>query len=168
MFIYIYKSTVHTAPTLLIIGDDSSRDSLTNSYKMSKEILLCTINLSNTTTTLNSNTDIKVSESVSTKKENRLNSLHLKALGLHDINRLTIELHDALTQFAVSYSNSSFLKYVVRMDFINKATSKLTYLTTKSLDRIFSLFRRHFLSTLCDREIRWKSKWVGVIGEHLW
>ena len=90
LLIYIYKSITKRFPTLLIIGNNSSRDSLTNSYKMKSELQSFTINLSNTTTTLNSNTDIKVSKSISTKKKNRLNSLHLKTFGLHDINRLTI------------------------------------------------------------------------------
>jgi hypothetical protein len=70
---------------------------------------MSTINLSNTTSTLNGDTDIESSKSVSTEKKNRLNSLHLEALRTHDINGLTIELHDSLTGLAVSNSNSGLL-----------------------------------------------------------
>ena len=102
-------------PTLLIEGNNSSRDSLTNSYEIMHEQPLNTIDLSNTTSSLDSNTNVEVSESLSSEKEHRLQSLHLEALRLKDVNRLTVQLHDSLSLFAMSHSNSSLLYQEIRL-----------------------------------------------------
>ena len=70
-----------------------------------------TINLSDATSSLDSDADVEVSESLSTKKENGLNSLHLHTLGLHDVNGLAVQLHDSVAVLAVSNGNSGLLNH---------------------------------------------------------
>ena len=66
-----------------------------------------TIDLSDTTTTVDSDTDIDVGELIGTEKKNGLDSLQFEALGLDDINGGTIDLDETVTGLAVSNSNSS-------------------------------------------------------------
>ena len=113
---------LHNNNTFLIVSNNSSGNSLTNSYNFKTQYSQSTINLSDTTTTLNGDTDIKISESLSTEKKNRLDSLHLKAFRLHDINGLSIEFHNTLTQLAMSNSNGSFLKHAMRLHYNNYHT----------------------------------------------
>ena len=82
--------------------------------------LLPTINLSNATSSLDSDADVEVSKSLSSQKENGLNSLHLHTLGLHDVNGLTVQLHDSVAVLAVSNGNSGLLNH--RLDKIEQNT----------------------------------------------
>lgn len=68
-----------------------------------------TIDLSDTTTTVDSDTDIDVGELIGTEKKNGLDSLQFEALGLDDINGGTIDLDETVTGLAVSNSNSCLL-----------------------------------------------------------
>lgn len=68
-----------------------------------------TIDLSDTTTTADSDTDIDVGELIGTEKKNGLDSLQFEALGLDDINGGTIDLDETVTGLAVSNSNSCLL-----------------------------------------------------------
>ena len=110
-----------------------------------------TVNLSNATTTLNSNTDVEVSESFSTKKKDGFNGLHLKTFGLHDINGLAIELHNTLTSSAVSNGNGSFLNRE-RDGQIAEKQPKIQFLTlrpkawTEGLACSEDISKAHFLS----------------------
>ena len=68
-----------------------------------------TVDLSNATSSLNGDADVEVGKSLSTKEENGLNSLHLHTLGLHDVDGLTVQLHDSMSVLAVSDGNSGLL-----------------------------------------------------------
>ena len=70
-----------------------------------------TINLSDATSSLDSDADVEVSKSLGSQKKNGLNSLHLHTLGLHDVNGLTVQLHDSVTVLAVSNGNSGLLNH---------------------------------------------------------
>ena len=98
-------------PTLLVEGDDGSRDGLADSCG-SFLPSFPTIDLSNATTTLHSDADIEIGEALGTEKEHGLNSLHSHALGLHHVNGLAIELHDSVTILAVSNGDGSLLRKV--------------------------------------------------------
>lgn len=98
-------------PTLLVEGDDGSRDGLTDSCTSSLPSFP-TIDLSNATTTLHSDADIEIGEALGTEKEHGLNSLHSHALGLHHIDGLAVEFHDSVTVLAVSNGNSGLLQRV--------------------------------------------------------
>ena len=107
--------------------------------------------------------DVKVSKSISTKKKDGFNGLHLKAFGLHNINGLTIELHDTLTSGAVSNSNGSFLKQ--GLDNFRKSLMYLyfnAYLTTEGLDGMLSFSRHEALHTIILKT-RIKMTAVGII-----
>ena len=98
-------------PTLLVEGDDGSRDGLADSCASSLPSFP-TIDLSNATTTLHSDADVEVGESLSTEKEHGLDGLHSHALGLHHVDGLAVELHDSVTVLAVSNGNSGLLQRV--------------------------------------------------------
>lgn len=98
-------------PTLLVEGDDGSRDGLADSCASSLPSFP-TIDLSNATTTLHSDADVEVGESLSTEKEHGLDGLHSHALGLHHIDGLAVEFHDSVTVLAVSNGNSGLLQRV--------------------------------------------------------
>ena len=98
-------------PTLLVEGDDGSGDGLADSYA-SLLPFSTTIDLSNATTTLHSDADVEVGESLSTEKEHGLDGLHSHALGLHHIDGLAVQLHDSVTVLAVSNGNSGLLQRV--------------------------------------------------------
>ena len=68
-----------------------------------------TIDLSNATSSLDGDADVKVGESLSAQKEHGLHSLHLEALGLENVNGLTVQLHHSLSVGAVSNGNGSLL-----------------------------------------------------------
>ena len=68
-----------------------------------------TIDLSNATSSLDGDADVEVGESLSAQKEHGLHGLHLEALGLENVNGLTIQLHDSLSVGAVSNGNGSLL-----------------------------------------------------------
>ena len=68
-----------------------------------------TVDLSNATSSLNGDADVEVGESLSSEEENGLNGLHLHALGLHDVDGLTVQLHDSVSVLAVSDGNSGLL-----------------------------------------------------------
>ena len=68
-----------------------------------------TVDLSNATSSLNGDADVEIGKSLSSEEENGLNSLHLHALGLHDVNGLTVQLHDSMSVLAVSDGNSGLL-----------------------------------------------------------
>ena len=69
-----------------------------------------TVDLSNTTSSLDGDADVEVGESLSAQKEHGLHSLHLEALGLENVNGLTVQLHDSLSVGAMSDSNSGLLQ----------------------------------------------------------
>ena len=68
-----------------------------------------TVDLSNTTSSLDGDADIEVGESLRAQQENGLHRLHLEALGLKNIDGLTVQLHDSLSVGAVSNGNGSLL-----------------------------------------------------------
>ena len=75
---------------------------------------LPTVNLSHATSSLHSQMNVEVGESLSSQKQNRLNSLDLQAFGLHHINRLTVQSHHTLSILAVG-NGHSILLYRVRI-----------------------------------------------------
>ena len=68
-----------------------------------------TIDLSNATSSLDGDADVEVGESLSAQKEHGLHGLHLEALGLENVNGLTVQLHHSLSVGAVSNGNGSLL-----------------------------------------------------------
>ena len=116
--------------------------------------LLPTINLSNATSSLNGDADVEVGKSLSTEEENGLNSLHLHTLGLHDVDGLTVQLHDSVSVLAVSDGNSGLLHREISKSSLKcKYDQLISYLTAEGLHRGLSLFRGHIYSTLyyCKR-----------------
>ena len=75
---------------------------------------LPTVNLSHATSSLHSQMNVEVGESLSSQKQNRLNSLDLQAFGLHHINRLTVQSQHTLSILAVG-NGHSILLYRVRI-----------------------------------------------------
>ena len=69
-----------------------------------------TVDLSNATSSLDGDADVEVGESLSAQKEHGLHGLHLEALGLENVNGLTVQLHDSLSVGAMSDSNSGLLQ----------------------------------------------------------
>ena len=104
------KTPIERSPTLLVERHNGSRNSLANSYFITALLAELTVDLSNATTTLHSDADVEVGESLSTEKEHGLDGLHSHALGLHHVNGLTVELHDSLTVLAVSNGNGGLLQ----------------------------------------------------------
>ena len=80
--------------------------------RFTKQTRLPTINLSHTTSALDSQMNIEVGESLSSQKQNRLNGLDLQAFGLHHINRLTVQSQHTLSILAVGNSHGILLDRV--------------------------------------------------------
>ena len=72
-----------------------------------------TVDLSNATSSLDGDADVEVGESLGAQKQNGLHSLHLEALGLENVNGLTVQLHDSLSVGAMSDSNSGLLQTTI-------------------------------------------------------
>ena len=68
-----------------------------------------TIDLSNATSSLDGDADVKIGKSLSAQKEHGLHRLHLQTLGLKNIDGLTVQLHHSLSVGAVSNGNGSLL-----------------------------------------------------------
>ena len=108
-----------------------------------------TVDLSNATSSLNGDADVEVGKSLSTEEENGLNSLHLHTLGLHDVDGLTVQLHDSVSVLAVSDGNSGLLHREISKSSLKcKYDQLISYLTAEGLHRGLSLFRGHIYSTL--------------------
>ena len=122
---------------------------------------LPTVNLSHATSSLHSQMDVEVGESLSSEKQNRLDSLNLHALRLHNVNRLIIQSHDSLSKFAVSNGNGVLLKRrLAKCSRKKKHSPNFAYLTAKGLDRRLSLFSGHLKGTLSKSN---NNPWVKTI-----
>ena len=79
---------------------------------MSDYSALHTVDLSNATSSLDGDADVEVGESLGAQKQNGLHGLHLEALGLENVNGLTVQLHDSFSIRAVRDGNCSLLHCV--------------------------------------------------------
>ena len=85
--------------TLLVVGDKSLGDGLTNG-----------IHLSSVTTTLHADADIDILEASVAQKEHGLEDLEAEGLRLQELDGLTIDLDQSTTLLAVRNSDSGFLR----------------------------------------------------------
>ena len=152
------KTPAERRPTLLVESHDSSGNSLANSYFITALLAELTVDLSNATTTLHSDADVKIGKTLSTEQQHRLNSLHSHALGLHHVDGLAVELHDSVAILAVSNGNGSLLQGVRNQN----AQFVTTHLTTESLNRWFR-FAGHRL-TITTREFWHRRIEGGVVS----
>ena len=93
----------------MVVSDDGLADGLTDSYKTKITLKKSTINLSNATTTTNTDTDINVAELVNTEDHQRFIDFSSDEFRFDEVKRETVNLDEALTFLAVSDSNSGFL-----------------------------------------------------------
>ena len=135
---------------------------IANSWNHTKQ--QSTVDLSNATSSLNGDADVEVGKSLSAEEENGLNSLHLHTLGLHDVDGLTVQLHDSVSVLAVSDGNSGLLHREISKSSLKcKYDQLISYLTAEGLHRGLSLFRGHIYSTLYYYK-RLEKLGMGYIG----
>ena len=97
-----------------------------------------TIDLSNATSSLDGDADVEVGESLSAQKEHGLHGLHLEALGLENVNGLTVQLHDSFSIRAVSNGNCSLLHCVRSICLHNSSLQILRTLRPKACTEGFA------------------------------
>src|SRR3569623_1442864 len=71
---------------------------------------LCTIDLRSVTTAADTNTNVDVGETICAQEQDGLKDLDADGLGLHELDRHTIDLEQALALLAISNSDCIALR----------------------------------------------------------